>query len=141
MRRSATTPFPDVPEVVRKRMARIAKSETRPEMLVRHAVRSLGVGYRLNRRDLPGTPDLAFIGRRKAIFVHGCFWHQHGCSLTGKAPRTRHDYWGPKLRRNVERDAEVEFQLKALGYQVLTIWECEVGGTSLAGHVRSFLDA
>lgn len=116
-------------------------SATRPELIVRQAVRSLGVGYRLNRRDLPGTPDLAFIGRRKAIFVHGCFWHQHGCALTGKAPRKRVEYWAPKLRRNVERDAEQEQRLERLGYSVLTIWECEVGSAGLANRLRAFLHA
>jgi DNA mismatch endonuclease (patch repair protein) len=122
-------------------MARVRGSATRPELIVRQAVRSLGVGYRLNRRDLPGTPDLAFIGRRKAIFVHGCFWHQHGCALTGKAPRKRVEYWAPKLRRNVERDAEQEQRLERLGYSVLTIWECEVGSAGLANRLRAFLHA
>ena len=108
---------------------------------MRHAVRSLGIGYRLNRRDLPGSPDLAFIGRRKVIFVHGCFWHQHGCALTGKAPRKRVDYWAPKLARNVERDAQVMKRLKALDYAVLTIWECEVRNPDLPGRLSAFLGA
>lgn len=88
-RRSPSSPFTDVDPLVRRRMAQIRKSATKPELLVRQAVRSLGIGYRLNRRELPGTPDLTFIGRRKVIFVHGCFWHQHGCHLTGKVPSTR----------------------------------------------------
>lgn len=116
-------------------------SGTRPELIVRQAVRSLAVGYRLNRRDLPGTPDLAFIGRKRAVFVHGCFWHQHGCALTGKAPRKRVEYWGPKLRRNVERDAEATQRLEALGYSVLTIWECEVTNAGLTERLRAFLEA
>ena len=122
-------------------MSRVRGSATRPELIVRQAVRSLGIGYRLNRRDLPGTPDLAFIGRKRAIFVHGCFWHQHGCALTGKAPRTRVEYWGPKLRRNVERDAKAARRLDALGYSVLTIWECEVGDGGLTERLRAFLQA
>lgn len=80
--------FPDVPVIVRRRMARIRGKATRPELLVRQTVRALGIGYRLNRRDLPGSPDLVFMGRKKVIFVHGCFWHQHGCKLTGKATRS-----------------------------------------------------
>lgn len=120
-------------------MGRIRKMSTRPELLVRQAVRALGIGYRLNRRDLPGTPDLAFIGRRKAIFVHGCFWHQHGCGLTGRTPRTRAEYWEPKLRRNVERDREAIVRIEALGYSVLVIWECEVKQADLPERVRAFL--
>lgn len=84
--------FPDLPEVVRRRMSRVRQPNTKPESIVMKAVRSLGIGFRLNRRDLPGTPDLAFIGRRKAIYVHRCFWHQQGCRLTGKVPVTWVDY-------------------------------------------------
>ncbi|TPI78516.1 DNA mismatch endonuclease Vsr [Mesorhizobium sp. B2-8-9] len=119
-------------------MSRILSSATRPELIVRQAVRSLGIGYRLNRRDLPGSPDLVFIGRRKAIFVHGCFWHQHGCALMGRAPRKRVEYWQPKLRRNVERDAEAVQRLEALGYTVLTIWECKVRNADLTMRLRAF---
>ncbi len=122
-------------------MSQVRKSDTKPELIVRQAVRSLGVGYRLNRRDLPGTPDLAFIGRRKAILVHGCFWHQHGCRLTGRAPATRIEYWAPKLQRNVERDAMAAQRLAALGYSILTIWECEVRASDLLERIRTFLDA
>lgn len=131
--------FPDVPDVVRQRMARIRGRATRPELRVREAVRALGIGYRLNRRDLPGSPDLAFIGRRKAIFVHGCFWHQHGCSLTGQMPQKRTEYWAPKLKRNVERDVDAQRRLEALGYSVLTVWECEVAHPDLSKRIASFL--
>jgi DNA mismatch endonuclease, patch repair protein len=120
-------------------MARIRGTATRPELLVRQAVRALGVGYRLNRRDLPGTPDLAFIGRRKAIFVHGCFWHQHGCALTGKVPQKRASYWGPKLKRNVDRDQEAQRRLAVLGYSVLTVWECEINSPNLPARLVTFL--
>ena len=121
-------------------MSQIRESATKPELIVRHCVRSLGIRYQLNRRDLPGTPDLAFIGRKMVIFVHGCFWPQHGCPLTGKAPATRVDYWAPKLRRNVERDAEVAQRLAGLGYSIRTIWECEVRAPDLVDQLRSFLD-
>lgn len=122
-------------------MSRVRGSATRPELIVRQAVRSLGVGYRLNCRDLPGTPCLAFIGRRRAIFVHGCFWHPHGYALTGKAPRKRAEYWAPKLKRSVERDAEAARRLEALGYSVPTIWECEVRCIELTKRLQAFLDA
>ncbi|MER8552528.1 very short patch repair endonuclease [Mesorhizobium sp. M0115] len=131
--------FPDVPVIVRRRMARIRGKATRPELLVRQTVRALGIGYRLNRRDLPGSPDLVFKGRKKVIFVHGCFWHQHGCKLTGKAPQKRAEYWAPKLKRNVKRDQEAQQRLEELGYRALTIWECEVSSPSLPERIAKFL--
>ena len=100
----------------------------------------MGIGYRLNRRELPGTPDLAFIGRGKVIFVHGCFWHQHGCQLTGKVPSTRSEYWAPKLQRNVERDAAATERLKKMGYGVLIVWECEVGDARMTERIGTFLE-
>lgn len=106
-------------------MARIRKTDTKPEMVVRRSAHALGFRFRLHRRDLPGTPDLTFPGRRKAIFVHGCFWHQHGCGPGQGVPRVRTGYWGPKLRRNVERDTEAAAALARLGWQVLVVWECE----------------
>jgi DNA mismatch endonuclease (patch repair protein) len=118
--------FEDVPALVRRRMARIRKTDTRPELMVRRLVRRLGFGYRLHRSDLPGTPDLTFSGRRKVIFVHGCFWHRHDCALGRKQPRSRQAYWGPKLDRNVARDAEHISVLSATGWQVLVVWECEL---------------
>jgi DNA mismatch endonuclease (patch repair protein) len=134
-------PFPEVPEQVRRRMSRIRKTGSQPEVRVRQLVHRLGYGFRINRRDFPGSPDLVFIGRKKAIFVHGCFWHQHGCSLTGKMPQTRVEYWVPKLKRNVERDQEAQRRLVEMGYSVLTIWECEVGGQGLLERLARFLEA
>lgn len=134
-------PFDDVPDVVRRRMARIQKKDTKPELAVRSLVHRLGYRFRLHRRNLPGTPDLVFASRRKVIFVHGCFWHRHGCHLAGQVPRTRVEYWGPKLDRNVERDRVTEAALLAQGWQTLTIWECEVAHpAALAGRLRAFLD-
>lgn len=119
-------PFENVPEAVRRRMARVRKSGSKPEVLVRSLAHRLGYRFRNNRRDLPGTPDVVFPGRRKIIFVHGCFWHRHeGCALAGAAPRTRAEYWHPKLARNVERDRANEAALHAAGWRTLTIWECE----------------
>ncbi|WP_407949365.1 very short patch repair endonuclease [Parvibaculum sp.] len=110
-------------------MSRIRSTETRPELHVRKLVRSLGYsGYRLHRKDLPGKPDIAFIGRKKAIFVHGCFWHQHpdpGC-LDGRLPKSRQEYWLPKLERNQKRDATAFKQLVEAGWTVLVIWECDL---------------
>lgn len=122
-------------------MARIRKKDTKPELVVRRLVHRLGYRFRLYRRDLPGTPDLVFASRRSAIFVHGCFWHRHGCNLAGRVPLARPEYWGPKLDRNVERDRASEAALRALGWRVLTIWECEVRDlATLALRVRAFLD-
>jgi DNA mismatch endonuclease (patch repair protein) len=106
-------------------MRSIRKRDTRPEMRVRSLAHALGYRFRLHRRDLPGSPDLVFPARRKAIFVHGCFWHQHvGCHLT-RQPKTRPDYWPAKLARNVARDAQVRERLEQAGWQVMVVWECE----------------
>lgn len=106
-------------------MRSIKKSDTRPELAVRRLAHALGYRFRLHRRDLPGSPDLVFPGRRKVIFVHGCFWHQHGgCSLA-RQPKSRPDYWPKKLARNVERDAQVTKRLGDEGWEVMVVWECE----------------
>jgi DNA mismatch endonuclease (patch repair protein) len=119
-------PFDAVPDVIRRRMSRIRKTDSRPELIVRRLVRRLGYGYRLHRRDLPGSPDLVFAGRRKIVFVHGCFWHQHNCALGNKRPFSRQEYWLPKLERNVSRDRESQRALRQDGWEVLVVWECEV---------------
>lgn len=99
---------------------------TKPEMRLRRLLHRLGFRYSLHRRDLPGTPDLAFRSRKAVIQVHGCFWHQHeGCRLA-HAPQTRLDYWQPKLARNHERDLAAQEKLRSLGWRILTIWECEL---------------
>ena len=106
-------------------MRSIRKTDTRPELVVRSLTHGMGYRYRLHRRDLPGTPDLVFPRMRKAIFVHGCFWHQHHCPLGRKQPSTNTHYWLPKLSRNVERDHLVRNRLEKLGWTVLVVWECE----------------
>ena len=109
-------------------MRAIRSSGTKAEIKVRHLLHSLGYRYRLNRKDLPGKPDIVFPGRRKVIFVHGCFWHQHedpACA-DGRMPKSRLNYWVPKLTRNRQRDKENEAALKAAGWDVLVVWECEV---------------
>jgi DNA mismatch endonuclease (patch repair protein) len=120
-------------------MSRVGSKDTAPEMTVRRLLHAMGYRFRLHRRDLPGTPDIVFPRHRKAIFVHGCFWHAHGCRI-GKPPKSRPEYWGPKLARNLARDAEKETALKAAGWQVLTLWQCEVKEWEALGErLKTFL--
>lgn len=121
-------------------MRRIRKRDTKPEIVVRRAAHALGFRFRLHRRDLPGSPDLTFPRYRKVVFVHGCFWHQHeGCRLK-RQPKSRLDYWLPKLERNVSRDAKVQARLAELGWDALVIWECETRDRpSVAARLMRFL--
>ena len=130
-----------ISRIVRSRiMSRVRSKDTKPEMRVRHLAHGLGYRYRLHRRDLPGTPDLVFPGRRKAIFVHGCFWHQHDCSR-GSRPSSNKQFWNAKLRQNVERDNRNISELFAAGWSVLVIWECETKSlTTLSTRITRFLD-
>lgn len=129
------------PEQRSQNMAKIKGRDTAPEMVVRRMLHKSGYRYRLHRRDLPGRPDIAFAGRRAVIFVHGCFWHQHGSDqCRARPPRSNRDYWLPKLRRNVERDAKNRDALAAAGWRVLVVWECEVKDTqALARKLAGFL--
>lgn len=121
-------------------MRAIRSKNMKPEMIVRRLVHSLGYRFRLHRKDLAGKPDLAFIGRRKAILVHGCFWHQHAGCREGRPPSSNTAYWGPKLARNVERDKDNEARLRAEGWEVLTVWECETRQLdTLSARLNSFL--
>lgn len=113
------------PEQRSAHMRLIRARDTKPEIVVRRIVHGMGFRFRLHRRDLPGRPDLALPRHRKAILVHGCFWHQHEGCRNARQPKTRLDYWLPKLARNVARDAEVRAELVARGWQVLEIFECE----------------
>lgn len=125
-----------------ERMSRVRSVDTKPELRVRRLVHALGYRYRLHRSDLPGKPDLVFPARRKVILVHGCFWHAHPdptCKLA-RAPKSRLEFWGPKLARNRARDIEVEARLTESGWNVLTLWECELrDGEAVAARVRDFL--
>ncbi len=108
-------------------MRRIKGKNTRPEVLVRALLRELGYpGYRLHRQDLPSRPDVAFIGRRKAIFVHGCFWHGHDCRKGLRRPKSNADYWVPKIEHNRQRDTKALIELERLGWDVNIIWECDL---------------
>lgn len=105
-------------------MARVRSLDTTPELIVRRLLTQLGYRYRLHRADIPGKPDIAFIGRRKAIFVHGCFWHGHDCKRGARAPRANADYWRAKIERNRARDARTLAALEAAGWSALVVWEC-----------------
>lgn len=106
-------------------MAAVRSKDTEPELVVRKIVYGLGYRYRLHWKKLPGKPDLVFPGKRKAIFVHGCFWHGHDC-VRGRLPSTNLDFWGRKIGKNKERDSRVRNQLNAQGWNVLTIWQCRL---------------
>lgn len=108
-------------------MRRIRAKHTGPELLVRKALREMGLGYRLHVRDLPGSPDIVMHGRHLAIFVHGCFWHQHPGCRRAYIPSTRAEWWEEKFKRNMARDAAAITALKMAGWRVVIIWECETG--------------
>jgi DNA mismatch endonuclease (patch repair protein) len=106
-------------------MARVRGRDTGPEMAIRRALRTRGVGYRVQARDLPGSPDLVMRGRGLAVFVHGCFWHRHaGCRLC-TTPRSNAEFWEGKFDRNVARDARDLGLLLEAGWRVAVVWECE----------------
>lgn len=113
------------PESRSRNMAKIRGKDTGPELLVRRAAHAIGLRFRLHRRDLPGTPDLVFPGRRIVLFVHGCFWHRHpGCRMA-YMPKSRIDFWQAKFDTNVARDARNLAELAGEGWTVAVIWECE----------------
>lgn len=128
------------PEQRRRIMQSVGTRDTGPELKVRRALFSAGYRYRLHRRDLPGSPDIVFPARKKAILVHGCFWHSHGCSK-GKAPKSRVEYWRPKLEANKARDMRNLRDLQALGWAVLVVWQCEVADPeTLFQRLTAFVD-
>ena len=106
-------------------MSKVRSKNTLPELRVRRLAHALGYRFRLHKGDLPGCPDLVFPSRRKVIFVHGCFWHRHPDCPKATTPKSRGAYWKAKFQRNVERDRDVEAGLPLLGWEVLTIWECQ----------------
>lgn len=120
-------------------MRQIHDKNTKPELVVRRIVTKLGYRYRLHDKTLPGKPDLTFRRRKRVIFVHGCFWHQHSDCREGRVPGSRTEYWRPKLARNVERDRLHVAILTAAGWEVLTIWECQVNRPGLSEQLNSFL--
>ena len=113
------------PEQRRRIMQAVNTKNTGPELAVRRLLHGLGYRFRLHRKDLPGKPDIVLPRYRTAIFVHGCFWHAHGCSK-GLPPRSNLHYWLPKLDQNVDRDKRKIEQLRSLGWRVEVIWQCEL---------------
>ena len=107
-------------------MSRIKGKNTKPEMLVRKFLHAHGYRYRLHDKKLPGKPDIVLPKYKTVIFVHGCFWHGHGCPRGHRTPETRRLYWEEKIARNRNRDARQLRELQNLGYEVLIIWECEL---------------
>ena len=112
------------PAVRRRMMQAIKSKDTGPEKTVRSIAHRAGLRFRLHVKDLPGRPDLVFPRHRTAVFVHGCFWHRHGCSRAA-VPKTRPEFWAEKFARNVARDQRQQDELARLGWTVLVIWECE----------------
>jgi len=121
-------------------MSRIRGRDTKPELAVRRAAHALGCRYRLHRRELPGSPDLVFPGRRKVVFVHGCYWHRHpGCRLAYQ-PKSNTEFWSAKFERNVARDRDAERRLREKGWEVLTVWQCQTtDAEGLSDRLRGFL--
>lgn len=123
-------------------MARIRGKNTKPEIAVRQMLHAMGYRFRLHRRDLPGTPDIVLPGRRKAIFVHGCFWHGHpGCRFATR-PATRPEFWAEKIGRNQKRDRIAVARLRSLGWSVATVWECSLRRPErVAARLHRFLNS
>lgn len=130
------------PEQRSERMGRVRGRDTKPEMLVRRLVHGMGYRYRLHLRDLPGVPDLVFARRKKVLFVHGCFWHMHSdpaCPLA-RLPKSKLEFWVPKLETNRRRDERNLALLADLGWDVLVIWECQTKKRKdLQARIREFL--
>lgn len=131
------------PEQRSERMGRVRGKDTRPELIVRRLVHGMGFRYRLHRRNLPGAPDLVFPSRNKVIFIHGCFWHRHpdpACKLA-RLPKTRLEFWRPKLEGNRRRDLHAQQRLCDLGWHFLIVWECEIGHKEqLVNRIQLFLE-
>ena len=128
------------PERRSANMRAIKSKHTKPELVVRQALRQTGfTGYRLHRNDLPGRPDIVFVGRKKAIFVHGCFWHGHECLEGSRQPKSRPEYWNPKIEGNQARGARHVATLCSDGWDVLIIWGCEVLKSGLSERLADFL--
>jgi len=124
-------------------MRSIKSRNTLPEIYVRRLLWKAGYRYRIHGVKLPGKPDIIFPIRKKVIFVHGCFWHQHPLSecTDSRRPKSNTGYWGPKLDRNIERDATVLRDLDALGWQTLVVWDCQLREpAALLRSLQAFLD-
>jgi len=121
-------------------MALIRSKGSKPERLVMGLAHRMGFRYRKHRRDLPGTPDLAFPGRTKAVFVHGCFWHGHRCKL-GRMPKSRVEFWSKKIADNEARDRRALARLRRQGWSAIVVWECQTSDPDrVAKRLRRFLN-
>ncbi|GGH05878.1 very short patch repair endonuclease [Alsobacter metallidurans] len=121
-------------------MRAVKSADTTPERLVRRLLRGIAPGYRLHRKDIPGRPDVAYVGRKAAIFVHGCFWHGHDCVRGARTPKANREYWIAKIARNRARDAAAQAALAERGWRSLVVWECETRDeAALAERLRAFV--
>ena len=122
-------------------MSRVRSRGTAPERSLRRLLTDMGYRYRLQYRLLPGRPDIAFPGRRKVIWVHGCFWHRHEGCPRAALPKSREDFWVPKLEGNRQRDRAVEEEVQSRGWDTLVVWECELrDGGQLVQKLRGFIE-
>jgi len=122
-------------------MRSVKSGDTKPEMAVRRFAHRMGYRFRLHSKSLPGTPDLVFPRLKKVVFVHGCFWHGHGCARGNRIPKTNRDYWVAKIGRNRERDQVNYALLAAEGWEVYVAWECRIGRTEFGSELDDFLAA
>jgi DNA mismatch endonuclease (patch repair protein) len=120
-------------------MRLIKGKNTDPEIAIRRMLHAMSFRYRLHDKRLPGQPDIVFGRRRKVIFVHGCFWHRHNCRL-GRLPKSKLDFWVPKLEKNIARDRRNERELEAAGWKHFIVWECELKEENLCKRLKKFLD-
>ena len=137
----AVTDDPPVEPARSSLMSRVRPKNSKPEIVVRQILHAMGYRFRLHARELPGRPDIVFRRRKKAIFVHGCFWHRHpGCRRT-TTPKTREEFWQSKFVANQARDTRVQNELVDMAWTYLVVWECEVKDkVTLAKKLQSFLD-
>lgn len=125
-------------------MALVRSKDSKPEMKARRLIHAMGFRYRLHVPNLPGKPDIVFPSRKKLIFIHGCFWHRHENCAHARIPKARQEFWLDKLTKNRDRDARIEKELCDAGWQVLTLWECEIKNKNkviLEEKIRGFLGA
>jgi DNA mismatch endonuclease (patch repair protein) len=127
-------------EVRSKIMSLVKTRDTSAETRVRSLVHGLGYRYALHKKGLPGKPDLAFVSRRKIVFVHGCFWHGHGCRC-GRLPKSKLSYWRPKIQANKRRDRRNCRALRTAGWRILVVWQCQIKRPQILGkRVVEFLE-
>jgi len=125
-----------------ERMSRVRGSDTKPERRLRRLIWRLGHRYRQSGTKVIGRPDIVFLRRKQAIFMHGCFWHRHDCASGRREPKSRLEFWRAKFERNVARDIEVRGGLAATGWRSLVVWECELRDeANVSQRLREFLDA